>query len=393
MQGAVARRRNLTKEDFLDLEIPLPGVGEQQRIAAVLGQVEGLIAQRKQHLAWLNDLLKSVFLDMFGDPVRNEKGWKKAPLANLGTLDRGVSKHRPRNAPELLGGAHPLIQTGDVSNSGIFITSHKQTYSDLGLAQSKSWPAGTLCITIAANIAQTSILTFDACFPDSVVGFIPDNAKSNALYVHGLFWFFQSILEKNAPSAAQKNINLKILRALEVPKPPVATQNQFANGVQQAIKLKRRYQQSLDDLETLHAALSQEAVKGELDLSRVPLPEAVMEDGVVDDATARDEVMETMVPAGLPDYATLTDASGREALLNEWLDAGLGCEDGAAFDAERALDAAQERLAAAFADEDDITLAEGDYETIKCWTFAQLEKRRLTQTLDDKTDTITVKKA
>src|SRR6185312_442469 len=130
---------------------------------------------------------------------------------------------------------------------------YTQTYSDLGFAQSKLWPAGTLCITIAANIAQTGILTFDACFPDSVVGFLADKAESNTLYVLVLFWFFQAILEKNAPAAAQKNINLEILRGLAVPKPPIELQDKFAGIVKKIEALKARYRQSLTDLETLYA--------------------------------------------------------------------------------------------------------------------------------------------
>jgi len=247
-----------------------PNLDDQIRIAHLLGIVEGLIAQRKQHLQQLDDLLKSVFLEMFGDPVRNEKGWEKKPLEKLGSANRGVSKHRPRNAPELLGGKYPLIQTGEVSNTGTYLTSYSQTYSDIGFAQSKLWPSGTLCITIAANIAQTSILTFDACFPDSVVGFTAFEGEAHVLYIHGLFWFFQKILEKNAPAAAQKNINLEILRTLEVPKPPSELQNQFAAIVEKIEGLKSRYQQSRTNLETLYAALSQQAFKGELDLSRVP---------------------------------------------------------------------------------------------------------------------------
>ena len=92
-------------------------------------------------------------------------------LANLGELARGKSKHRPRNAPELFGGPYPFIQTGEVKAARRIIREHSQTYSELGLEQSKLWPEGTLCITIAANIAETAFLGFDGCFPDSVVGF------------------------------------------------------------------------------------------------------------------------------------------------------------------------------------------------------------------------------
>ena len=158
-------------------------------------------------------------------------------LSELGSLDRGRSQHRPRNDPKLLNGPYPLIQTGEVANAGLYITEYKNTYSELGLRQSRMWKAGTLCITIAANIAQTAILTFDACFPDSVVGFLPNDALS-AIYMHYWFGFFQKILEEQAPQVAQKNINLKILSELEVMVPTLEQQAQFAAFVEQTDKSK-----------------------------------------------------------------------------------------------------------------------------------------------------------
>lgn len=240
------------------LQIP-ESLADQKRIAYVLSRCEELIAKRKESIALLDDYVKSVFLEMFGDPVKNEKGWNEEALSQLGTIDRGMSKHRPRNAPELLGGNHPLIQTGDVSNSGTYIKNYKHTYSDVGLAQSKKWPIGTLCITIAANIAKTGILTFDACFPDSVVGFIPKEKKSTTLYVHYLFSFLQRLLEYNAPSSAQKNINLNILRNLLVPKPSYELQLTFNSIVEKVEAIKNQYQTSLTELENLYGSLSQRA--------------------------------------------------------------------------------------------------------------------------------------
>ena len=260
----------ISRQFIESTKIPLPSLNDQIRIATVLTRAEKLIAKRKESIKALDELLKSTFLDMFGDPVRNERGWEKKPLSILGSLDRGVSKNRPRNAPELLGGKYPLIQTGEVSNAGTYLSKYSQTYSEIGFKQSKMWKAGTLCITIAANIAKTSILTFDACFPDSVVGFITNKDEANVLYVHHLFGFFQKILEKNAPQAAQKNINLEILRNLQVPKPPLPLQNQFAAIVEKVEVLKVKYTQSLTALENLYGALSQRAFKGELDLSKIP---------------------------------------------------------------------------------------------------------------------------
>lgn len=261
--------KHVVKGDFENHTIPLPALPIQIYITNVLNQVEKLIFQRKQSIALLDEFIRSTFLEMFGDPVRNEKEWQQVPLSKLGSLDRGVSKNRPRNLPELLGGIYPLIQTGEVSNSGLYITSYTQTYSELGLKQSKIWKKGTMLITIAANIARTSILTFDACFPDSICGFIADNAEANTIYVHSLFSFFQAFLEKNAPQAAQKNINLAVLRNLLVPKPPLSLQNNFAEIVSKTETLKQQYRQSLLELENLFGSLSQQAFKGELDFEKL----------------------------------------------------------------------------------------------------------------------------
>ena len=258
--------KNLSAKIVKNLKIDLPLYDEQIKIANLLTQVETLIAKREKSIELLDELLKSTFLDMFGDPVLNTMEWEKVPLSQLGEINRGISKHRPRNAPELLGGKYPLIQTGDVSNADLYVEEFTQTYSDIGLAQSKLWKKDTLCITIAANIAKTAILKFDACFPDSIVGMEIDEEETNLFYVHFLFKFFQKLLEKNAPQAAQKNINLQILRSLKVPKPEKDLQDKFATIVQQVENTKEKYQDSLDELNELFGSLSQRAFWGELEL-------------------------------------------------------------------------------------------------------------------------------
>ena len=145
----------------------------------------------------------------------------------------------------MLGGPYPLIQTGDVSNSDLFITEYNSTYSELGLKQSKMWNAGTLCITIAANIAKTAILGFDACFPDSVVGFNA-NERTNNIFMHYWFMFFQEILEAQAPESAQKNINIKILSNLEIIVPNIDEQNIFAKFVLQVKDFKEESRKRID---------------------------------------------------------------------------------------------------------------------------------------------------
>lgn len=249
--------KHLSAKELNKIEIPVLLLEEQRKIAETLSRVDELIAFRDQQLTKLDELVKARFVEMFGDPVKNTMDWEIKPLSELGELNRGVSKARPRNSPELLGGPYPLIQTGEVANAKTYITSFNSTYSEKGLAQSKMWPKGTLCITIAANIAQTSILTFDACFPDSVVGFISRN-MTNELFIHYWFSFFQKILDEQAPQVAQKNINLKILSELNVIVPPLSLQNRFAAFVERVDQQKQTVQQSLEKLELMKKALMQE---------------------------------------------------------------------------------------------------------------------------------------
>ena len=250
-------QKNMSTEWLKEYQIPNLSLVEQKEIAAVLNKISELISARTMQLSKMDKFVKSRFIEMFGDPVYNTLKLPTKPLSELGSLDRGRSKHRPRNDPRLLGGPYPLIQTGEVSNAGLYITGYQNTYSELGLKQSKMWKAGTLCITIAANIAQTAILTFDACFPDSVVGFIPTD-EINIIYMHYWFSFFQKILDEQAPQVAQKNINLKILSELQVAIPSIEEQSDFAAFVEQTDKSKLAIQQSLEKLETLKKALMQQ---------------------------------------------------------------------------------------------------------------------------------------
>lgn len=253
----------VNKTRFESIKIPLPPLKEQKRIADILDKADALREKRKQSIAKLDELLQSVFLDMFGDPVTNPKGWDNCKFGDVGTLDRGKSKHRPRNDPMLLGGDYPLVQTGDVANSGGYIDHYTQTYSEAGLRQSRMWSSGTLCITIAANIAKTGILTFDACFPDSVVGFMP-NGKTTVEYVQQWLSFLQETIERTAPESAQKNINLKILKALEIPIPPVSEQKRFSRIVCRIRKQRGDAENCASLFDALFSSLQQKAFKGEL---------------------------------------------------------------------------------------------------------------------------------
>ncbi|MXP29697.1 restriction endonuclease subunit S [Porphyrobacter algicida] len=261
--AAGANINNLKNEHIDEIEIPLPTLDEQKRIAGILDQADELRRKRQRAIDRLNQLGQAIFHEMFGDPVTNPKGFLIKKLGEVGILDRGVSKHRPRNDPALLGGEHPLIQTGDVANADGYIRNFTSTYSDLGLKQSRKWPSGTLCITIAANIGKTAILNIDACFPDSVVGFTP-GTDTNAEYVQ--FWMsrVQKRLEEIAPQSAQKNINLAILRELPIPMPARALQDEFQKLIGVIETRKATFRAAEEGSEALFSSLQHRAFQGEL---------------------------------------------------------------------------------------------------------------------------------
>ena len=265
MRGGAGQQR--VPADFLQKEvIPLPTLSEQRRIVGILDQAERIRHLRADADAKADRILPALFIKMFGDPRTNPMGWPVKPLGEIGELDRGRSRHRPRNDPALLGGSYPLIQTGDIANSGGRITQYTQTYSELGLGQSKMWPAGTLCITIAANIANTGVLEFDACFPDSVVGFVP-GADTTTEYVQFLLTQLQRVLEAGATQVAQKNINLKMLRSLVVPVPPIDLQNRFSMYVHKQYACRAAQALIHEKLDRLFASATSRAFTGDLTAS------------------------------------------------------------------------------------------------------------------------------
>lgn len=155
---------------------------------------------------------------------------RELTLDQLGDVARGRSRHRPRDAAHLYGGPFPFIQTGDVKKASLYLTEFEQTYSEAGLAQSKLWPAGTLCITIAANIADTAILGIEACFPDSVIGFTANTEKADTRFVKYLFDGVLKIKYRSfTQGAAQDNLSQEKLLSIKFPVPELRVQQRIAD--------------------------------------------------------------------------------------------------------------------------------------------------------------------
>ena len=175
--------------------------------------------------------------------------WKKVTLDQMGIISRGRSKHRPRNDARLFGGSYPFIQTGDIGSAGLYVTEYSQTYNEEGLAQSKLWEKDTLCITIAANIADTALLAFPACFPDSIMGFTPHKNIANVKFVKYCFDVLQKDCQQISQGTAQDNLSWKKLSTILFPCPPIEIQNKIATILSRYDSLIENYQKQIKLLE------------------------------------------------------------------------------------------------------------------------------------------------
>jgi type I restriction enzyme, S subunit len=272
--------RHVTKGTFEGTTISLPPYAEQKRIAAKLEVLLGRVDGCRERLEAVGGILKRFRQSVLAaatsgrltEDWREANGggeeWEKRKLPDLGELGRGKSKHRPRNDVRLYGGPYPFIQTGDIANSGGLIDKHSQTYSEFGFSQSKLWPAQTVCITIAANIADTAILSYPACFPDSVVGFIANPAECYPKFIKWSIDVISEALESFAPATAQKNINLGILYDIDIALPPLPEQQEIVRRVETLFALADRLEARLGEVrkvvERLTPALLAKAFRGEL---------------------------------------------------------------------------------------------------------------------------------
>ena len=259
--------KTLNKQKIKNLDIPLPPLSEQQRIVSKLDllfeKIDKSIALHQKNMDEANAFMGSVLNDVFGEL---EEKYLKIPFFDIADVNRGKSKHRPRNDKKLFGGSYPFIQTGDVRNANKYINTFTETYSEFGLSQSRLWGKGTICMTIAANIGDVAILGIDSCFPDSVVGIYSENNSNDFIYYFLLT--LKQQLESEATTTAQMNINLKVLQTIDVPLPPLNIQQKivkYLDEISQKIeKIKQAQKAKMNSLKALKASILDQAFKGEL---------------------------------------------------------------------------------------------------------------------------------
>lgn len=184
--------------------------------------------------------------------------WKPAKLNELGFVGRGKSRHRPRNAAFLYGGRYPFFQTGDIKAANFYLTEYSQTYSEEGLAQSKLWKPGTLCITIAANIAESAILGIEGCFPDSVVGFIADPEKADVRFIKYYTEILKLQMQSVSRGTTQDNLSMDKLLTFDFRVPPLSIQQRIASILSAYDELIENNQRRIRILEDMARSLYRE---------------------------------------------------------------------------------------------------------------------------------------
>ena len=271
---------NIRSEYITNMQFPLPPLSEQQRIVERIEELFAKLDEAKERLQVVADsfavrkaaILHKAFTGELTKQWRRENGvsdesWEEKKLGEVGVLERGRSKHRPRNDERLFGGIYPFIQTGDIANADMFIEKHNQTLSDFGMQQSKLFAKNTICITIAANIGKVAILSYDSCFPDSVVGLTTDE-KTDFKYVYYYLSTQQKELESKAPATAQKNINLKVLNDLDIHIPTIPEQHEIVRLIDDLLARERAAQQAaeqaLASIDLMKKSILARAFRGEL---------------------------------------------------------------------------------------------------------------------------------
>ncbi|MCP4490614.1 MAG: restriction endonuclease subunit S [Gammaproteobacteria bacterium] len=273
---------------------PCPALEEQQKIAAFLDyktqQIDQLIEKKKALIEKLeekriavitqavtkgldkNAKLKPSGVDWLGDVPEH---WDVQPVKFMTQIMRGKFSHRPRNDPAFYNGEYPFIQTGDVSQAGKYVESYTQTLNEKGYAVSKEFPSGTLVMTIAANIGDMAIINFNACFPDSIVGFVPENN----VQLNYLFYMFLAMKKKLMSTAVlntQLNLNIDRIASLFSVCPPEEEQfliYEFLDPEMQRIdRIKSKMEEAVNSLVDYRVALITSAVTGKIDVRKIKIP-------------------------------------------------------------------------------------------------------------------------
>ena len=253
-----ATRQKLTQADMRKMEIPLPSLDEQRKIAAVLDKVSNLIAKRRQQLDKLDEMVKARFVEMFGDPVGNPMGWEKIALGKRCDIVTGNTPSRAD--PENYGNFIEWIKSDNINTPAVLLTEAQEYLSETGFHKCRFVEAGSLLMTCIAGsincIGNVAVTDRRVAFNQQINAIVPK--QDDVLYLYWLMLLSKPAIHSTINMALKGILSKGQLSEMAFPFPPLELQNQFSVFVKKTEKTKATISRSLEKLETLKKALMQE---------------------------------------------------------------------------------------------------------------------------------------
>ena len=256
--GRGVAQNNINMTILRNFEIPLPPLEEQRKIAAVLDKISDLIAKRRTQLDKLDELVKSRFIEMFGDVTKNEKNWSTRKISEIATLQSGGTPSR--QFPKYFEGTIPWITTVALGKNAIGIEDAIEYITEEAIENSatKLIPKNSLLFGIRVGVGKVSENIVPMCINQDIVAIIiNDRYKLNMLFLKNLLDMFSGYFNSQKRGATIQGIKSEVLKNISVSLPPIELQNQFADFVKQTDKSKLAIQKSLEKLEILKKSLMQ----------------------------------------------------------------------------------------------------------------------------------------
>ncbi|EPS3381284.1 restriction endonuclease subunit S [Vibrio parahaemolyticus] len=390
--------KTLNLKSLGEIKIPLPSLYDQIRIAHLLGRVEGLISQRKEHLQQLDELLKSVFLEMFSPSVKDYEDWPLLEIKDLAEKHKGAMRTGPFGSNLL---HSEFTEYGDVAVLGIdnavqnrFAWGERRYIDKEKYQKLKNYRVypGDVIVTIMGTIGRSAVIPDDiplAINTKHLAAITLNKKIANPIFVsysiHSSPYIWNQFRSKNR-GAIMSGLNLGLIKETKLRLPPIESQHEFASIHEKVEQVKRSYQRSLNDLESLYGALSQKVFKGDLDLSQVPLQ--ALEQSTAEVATAlpgqeeQSSDEDDNIVIKLPDSnklpGALTNKGTRKDLLAFWLEDYCKQIGKTQFSASEFFSIAHTRITELHPDAE-FEFSLDDYDQIKNWVFEALNSGRLQQ--------------
>lgn len=375
----------LNRDDVYKIKVVLPALQTQTRIAALLNRVETLITTRKRNLRQLDDFLKSTFLEMFGNPVSNEKGWEKPELSEFGAISTGNTP--PRKDPSNYNSKYiEWTKTDNIDKETMYVSKAKEYLSKEGAAKGRILSKGAVLVACIAgsieSIGRAAITDRTIAFNQQINAIQP-NKGVNSIFLYWLLKISQKYIQGIPPKGMKKIVSKGVFEKIKLINPPSKNQELFAEVANKVYLLKQHYIESLDELENLYNVLSQKAFKGELDLTRIPLP--IIDNQAV--ASTREKDREKVVGQTIPELVQypMSHQDTREALLHSLFVDYINLHKGANLQLSEFWQLANLK-ALDMMNETDQPWGPDDYDQLKEWLFDMIRDGKLEQAFVEDTD-------